>query len=71
MASDHAIFGETKPKRAGQRAEFVRSNFASKSRIPTGLPTFVDAIPYSNLPDCLSVRLLTAIDAVVVSAESR
>jgi hypothetical protein len=44
IEGDHGFFGETKPEGKVRRAEFVLSNFASKSRIPIGLPAFVDAI---------------------------
>jgi hypothetical protein len=44
VAGDRGIFGDIKPEGVVRRAEFVLSNFASKSCIPTGLPNFVNAI---------------------------
>jgi hypothetical protein len=37
-------FGHDLPEGVIRRAEFVLSNFASKSRFPTGLADFINAI---------------------------
>jgi hypothetical protein len=43
-ANNLGLFGDDPPKGAVRRAEFVLSNFAAKSLIPTSLPAFITAI---------------------------
>jgi uncharacterized protein DUF4435 len=44
LAGETGLFNQKMPEGAIRRAEFVLSNFASKSRFPTGLAAFIDAI---------------------------
>ena len=44
LAGEAGAFGQRMPEGAIRRAEFVLSNFASKSRVPTGFAAFIDAI---------------------------
>lgn len=44
LAGETGLFKQKMPEGAIRRAEFVLSNFASKSRFPTGLAAFINAI---------------------------